>query len=61
MMVLHKHLKPAIEEMRKEIKSMNHGREQIAMEWGFKACEKGWNLERSLLEFAKVQTGKETE
>ena len=25
----------------------------LAMEWGFKAHEKGWNLERARIEFTK--------
>lgn len=26
----------------------------LAMEWGFKAAEKGWNYERAVIEFRKV-------
>lgn len=28
----------------------------LAVEWGFRAAEKGWNLERTLQEFRKVMS-----
>lgn len=30
----------------------------LYMEWGFKACERGLNLEGAMIEFNKIQAGK---
>lgn len=31
--------------------------ERLAVEWGYRAHERGWNLERTLLEFDKLMEG----
>ena len=28
-----------------------------AMEWGYRACEKGWNLQRAIKEFRRIVSG----
>lgn len=30
---------------------------KLAMEWGYKACEKGFNIQKAIIEFRKVMKG----
>lgn len=45
------HNRDVIDALKKEIIIA----QALAVEWGYKACEKGYNIQRTLFEFGKLQ------
>ena len=58
MLSLHSHIKPALVEVKKDMKEFCKREIPIAIEFGFRCAEKGWNLERTMQEYQSLITKK---